>query len=92
MSKSSRHCHGNPILVPPYKPPYPVLYIYEGQTFDLKTRVDKWMGADVVSLKYGTLAHMSHLMKYFLRFDTGIAYRCDGAMWCIVDIFVWIIL
>ena len=45
-----------PVLVPPCKPPDPVKDIYDGQTYDLKTRVDIWTSMDVVPVEYGTFA------------------------------------
>ena len=46
---SSSQCHNNPVFVPPRKPPNPVKDLYDGQIFDLKTRVDIWTRMDVVS-------------------------------------------
>ena len=40
LSTSSRQCHNNPVLVPPRKLTDPVKDFYEGQTYDLETRVD----------------------------------------------------
>ena len=44
----SSQFHNNPVMVPPYKPPNPVGDIYDGHTYDLKTRVDIWTSMDVV--------------------------------------------
>ena len=48
MRESSSQCYNNPVLVPPRKPPDPVKDIYEGQIYDLKTRVYIWTRMDVV--------------------------------------------
>ena len=54
MRTSSSQCHNNPVLVPPCKPPGTVKDLYDGQTYDLKTRVDIWTRMDVVPVEYGT--------------------------------------
>ena len=51
MRKSSSQCHSKLILVPSHKPLDTMMYIYDGQTFDLKTRVDIWMRMDVISVE-----------------------------------------
>ena len=56
MRKISKQCHINIVLVTPYKPPDPVKYLYAGQTYELKTRVDIWAGVDVVPVEYVTFA------------------------------------
>ena len=48
MRTSSIQCHNNPVLVPLRKPTDPVKDLYDGQTHDLKTRVDIWTRMDVV--------------------------------------------
>ena len=48
LRTSSIQCHSNPILVPPCNPPDHVKAIYDGQTCDLKTKVDIWTRIDVV--------------------------------------------
>ena len=65
MSKSSIQCQNNPVLIPPLKPPDPVKDIYDGQTYDLKTRVDIWTRMDVVPVDYGTFAQTLHLKMWF---------------------------
>ena len=40
LRASFSQCHNNPVLVPPCKPPKPVKDIYDGQTYDLKKRVN----------------------------------------------------
>ena len=44
------------MLVLPHKSSYPVVDIYYGQTYGLKTGVDKLMSMNVSTVKYGTLA------------------------------------
>ena len=74
---SSSQCHNNPVLVPPRKPPDPVKDIYDGQIYDLKTRVDIWTRMDVVPVEYGTFAQTFHLTMGFFQFITGIAFKWD---------------
>ena len=54
--KSSIQCHNNPVLVPPIKPPDHVKDLYDGQTYELKTRLDIWTRMDVVPVEYGKFA------------------------------------
>ena len=69
-------CHNNPVLVPPPKPPDPVKDIYDGQTCDLKTRVEIWMRVDVVPVEYGRFAQTFHLTMWLFQFITGINFKC----------------
>ena len=62
MRTRSSQCHNSPVLVPPRKPTYPVKDLYDGHTYDLKTKVDIWTRMDVVPVEYGTFAQTSHLM------------------------------
>ena len=75
LSKSSSQCHNNPVLVPLCKPPDPMKDIYDGNTYDLKTRVDIWMRMDVVPVEYVTFAQTFHLTMWFFRFITGITFK-----------------
>ena len=75
LRTSSIQCHNNPVLVPPWKPPDPVKDLYDGQTYDLKTRVDIWTRMDVVPVYYGTFAHTFHLTMWFFQFITGITFK-----------------
>ena len=59
--KSSSQCHSNPVLVPPRKLPDHVKDIYDGQTYDLKTRVDIWTRMDIVQVEYGTFSQKFNL-------------------------------
>ena len=45
---------------------------------------------DCFPVEYGTLSHMFHLMMYFFQYITGIAFKCNGLLWCIVGVFVCI--
>ena len=66
LSTSSSQCHNNPVLVPPRKPPDPVNEFYDGQTYDLKTRVDIYMSIDVVPVEYGKFAQTFHMTNVVL--------------------------
>ena len=60
LRKISRQCHSNPGLLSPHKPPDPVMYHDDIQTFGLKIRVDIWTRIDVVPAEYGIFAHNLH--------------------------------
>ena len=77
LSTSSNQCQNYPVLVPPRKPPDPMKDIYEGQTYDLKTRVDIWTRMDVVPVEYGTFAQTFHLTMLFFHFINGINFKWD---------------
>ena len=72
LRTSSIQCHSNLVLVPPRKPPYPVKDLYDGQTYDLKTRVDIWARIDVVPVDCGKIAQTFHLTMWFFQFITGV--------------------
>ena len=48
---SSSQCHSKLTLVPYHKPLDPIMDLYDGQTFDLKTRVDIWTRMHVISVE-----------------------------------------
>ena len=89
LSTSSIQCHNNPVLVPPRKPPDPVKDIYDGQTYELKTRVDIWKRMDVVPVEYGTFAQTYHLTVWFFHFVTGFAFKWDYVIGCSFCLLVW---
>ena len=64
--------------------------IYDGQTYDLKTRVDIWTGMDVVPAEYGTFAQTFHLTMWFFNFITGITFKWDYVIRHSVAPLVWI--
>ena len=88
--KSSSQCHSNLVLVPSCKPPDPVKDIYDGQTYDLKTRVDIWTRMDVVPVEYGTFAQTFHFTMWFSQFLTGIIFKWNYVLWRIIALLVWI--
>ena len=90
LSKSSSQCHNNPVLVPLCKPPDPVKDIYDGQTYDLKTRVDIWTRMDVVPVEYGTFTQTFHLMIWFFQFINGINFKWDYVTGRSFTLLVWI--
>ena len=90
MRTSSSQYHNNPVLVPPCKPPNNVKDIYDGQTYDLKIRVDIWKRMDVVLVEYGTFAQKFHLTMWFFLFINGIAFKWDHVIWCSIALLVWI--
>ena len=87
---SSSQCHNNPVLVPPRKPPDPVKDLYDGQTYDLKTRVDVWTRIDVVPVEYGTFSHTYRLKIWFFQFITGVTFKWDYIIGRSVALLVWI--
>ena len=64
--------------------------IYDGQTYDLKTRVDIWTRMDVVPVEYGTFAQTFHLMMRFFQFINGITFMWDYVIRRSVAFLVWI--
>ena len=83
-------CHNNPVLFPSRKPPDPVKDIYDGQTYDLKTRVNIWTRMDVVPVDYGKFAQTFHLTMWFFQFITGITFKWGYVIRCSVALLVWI--
>ena len=75
LSTISVQCNNNPVLVPPCKPPDPVKDLYDGQTYDLKKRVDIWTSMDIVPVEYGTFAQTFHLAMWFFQFITGVNFK-----------------
>ena len=77
MRKSSSQCPNNPVMVPPRKPPNPVKDIYDGQTYELKTRVYIWTRMDIVPVNYVTFAQTFHLKClskcYIIHWDPHVA-------------------
>ena len=92
LRTSSSQCHNNPFLFPPRKPPNPVKDNYDGQTYDLKKRVDIWTSMDVVPVEYGTFSQTCHLTMWFFQFITGITFKWDYVIGRSVDLLVWIVL
>ena len=90
LTTSSSQCPNNPVLVPPRKPPDPVKDLYDGQIYDLKTRVDIWTSMDVVQVEYGTFAQTFHLKMWFFQFITGITFKWDYVIGRSVALLVWI--
>ena len=90
LRTSSIQCHSDPVLVPPLKPAYNVKYFYDGQTYELKTRVYMWTIMDVVPVQYGTFSQTFHLTMWFFQFNTWITFKWDYVMWCIISLLVWI--
>ena len=77
---NSSQYHNKPVLVPPRKPPNNVKYLYEGQNYDLKTRVEIWTRMDLVPVQYGTFAQTFHLTMWFFQFITGITIKWYSVM------------
>ena len=51
--------------------------IYDGQTYDLKTRVDIWTRMDIVLVEYVTFDQTFYLTVWFFQFITGINFKWD---------------
>ena len=77
-------------LFPLLKPPDHVKDIYDGQNYDLKTRVEIWTRIDAVPVDYGTFSHTFHLTMWFFQFITGVTFKWDYVMWCIISLLVCI--
>ena len=87
----SRKCHNNPVFFPPRKSYDHVKDLYNGHTYDSKTRVVIWTGMDVVPIKYGTFTHTVHLKMCFYQFITGIKFKWDYVMRRTISLLVWIV-
>ena len=85
---SSRQFHNNPVLFPPHKPPDPVKDLYDGQTYDLKKRVDIWTRMDVVPVEYVTFAQTFKLTMWFFQFITGFTFKWDCLIRLIIALLV----
>ena len=92
LRTSSSQFHNNPVLVPPCKPPNHVKDLYEGHTYDLKTRVDIWTRMDVVPVEYGTFTQKFHLTMWFFQFITETSFKWDCVIRRSVALLVWIVL
>ena len=90
MGKSSIQCHNNPVLVPSRKPPDTVKDLYDGQTYDLKTRVDILTRMDIVPVEYRTFDQKFHLTMWFFNFINGITFKWDYIIGFSVAVLVWI--
>ena len=64
--------------------------LYDGQNYDLETRVDIWTRMDVVPVEYGTFAHTFHLMMWLFQFITEITFKWDYIIGRSVALLVWI--
>ena len=84
----SNQCHNNLVLVPHTKPTDPVKDIYDGQIYDLKTRVDIWTSMDMVPVEYGTFSWLFHFMRWFFKFITGVTFKWDYLLCQIISLLV----
>ena len=64
--------------------------LYDGHTYDLKTRVDIWTRMDVFPVEYGTFTQTFHLRMRFFRFITGVNFKWDYVQWRIITLLAWI--
>ena len=55
--------------------PDPAKDLYDGQIYDLKTRVDIWTRMDMVPVEYGIFAQTIQLTMWFFQFITGITFK-----------------
>ena len=81
LRTSSRQCHNNLVLVPPRKPPDHVKDLYDGQTYEQKTRVDIWTMTYSIPVEYRTFAQKFHLTMWFFPFINGITFKWDNVIW-----------
>ena len=90
--KRSIQCHSNAIFFLPCKIFNPVVDIYGGQIYQLKTRLDIWMSMNAFPVEYETLDHMLYLMIWLFHFIDGITFRQDIVLCWIFVLLVWIVL
>ena len=88
MKIRDRYVCSNPVLVTHREPPNPVRDLYDGQTYDLKRRVDIWTRMDMVPAEYGKFSHTFHLMMCFFQFITGITFNWDYVLGHIISLLV----
>ena len=63
--------------------------IYDGQTYNLKTRVDIWTRMGVVPVDYGTFSQTFNLTIWFFQFITGITFTWEYMIWRSIALLVW---
>ena len=90
LSTSSSQCHNNSVLFHPRKPPDHVKDIYDGQTYELKKRLDIWTRMDLVPVEYRTFSQTFHLTMWFFQFITGISFKWDYVIRRSVALLLWI--
>ena len=90
LRTSSSQCHNKPVLVIPRKPPDPLRAIYDGQTYDMKIRVDIWTRMDIPPVDYGKFAQTFHLMMCLFQFITGVTFKWYYVIGRSVALLVWI--
>ena len=88
LRTGTSQCHSNPVFFPNSKPPDPMKDLYEGQTYDLKTRLVIWKRMDVVTLEYGKSSQIFHLTICFFQFITGDTFKYYYVMWLIIALLV----
>ena len=89
LRTSSIQYHSNPVLVPPHKPPYLVVDLYDGQIYELKTRVNIWTSMDVITVDYGIFYQMFCLKMWSFQFIPRIDFRWYYVLLYIVALLVW---
>ena len=90
LRKSFIQCHINTVFAPTSKPSDTMKDIYDGQTYELKTRVDIWTRLDVVPVEDGTFYQTFHLTMWFFQFINSINSKWDYMICCIISLLVWI--
>ena len=85
--KRSSHYHNNLVLFLPSKPPDIVKDLYDGQTYDPKTRVDIWTSMEVVPLEYGNFDQNFHVTMYSLGLLMGLP--SNGIIWFVRLLLCW---
>ena len=83
-------CHNKPVLVITSKPPDLVKYIYDGQNYDTKIRMNIWTSMDVIPVEYGSFDHTFHLTMWFFQFINGINFKWNYLLWRFIALLVWI--
>ena len=90
LRTSSLQFHNNPVLDPPRKPPDPVKYLYDGQTYYLKSK-GGYMDED----RCGSSGVWNILLDISLdyvvfQFVTGINFKWDYLIWQNFALLIWI--
>ena len=90
LSTRPIQCHNEPDFIPSCKPTNLVIYIYYGQTYHLKTRVDIWTRIGVFLVDYGMFSHIFIFEIWFFQFIDGINFRWYSVLFCNVGIMMWV--
>ena len=62
--------------------------IYDGQTYELKTKMGICMRIDVVPVDYGKFSQTFHSKMWLFQFISGITFKWEYVIWRSIAILV----